>query len=111
MPPDLLSSLISSCFARGTVRKSPSTQIESLRPCVVVVVMPPALPIYLYALGDEEDVKTELAGSPKLGWFKVLKDSARNCTLTDSRGLKLFSKDRSTLISFGPITVSRPSLP
>ncbi len=34
--------------------------------------MLPALPMYLYAHGAEVDVKTELAGSPKLGWFQKI---------------------------------------
>src|SRR2546428_2559430 len=54
------------------------------------------------------DAKTELAGGPKLGLVRILKDSARNCTLTDSRGFKLLSQNISRLISFRPITVSRP---
>src|SRR5207247_8311946 len=53
-------------------------------------------------------------GGPKLGWFKTLKNSARNCTLKLSEifgTAKFLYAERSRLKSPGPTMLFRPALP
>src|SRR5580704_15256662 len=53
-------------------------------------------------------------GTAKLGWFKILKNSARNCTLKDSEifliGLFLKTEKSSSVVP-GPIKELRLALP
>src|SRR5436309_13973322 len=53
-------------------------------------------------------------GGPKLGWFKMLKNSARNCTLKLSEiffTAKFLYSEKSRLTNGGPMTLLRPALP
>src|SRR5262249_52940032 len=51
-------------------------------------------------------------GRPKLGWFKALNSSGRNCSMIGrSVSLKFLNADRSQLFSRGPVPVFRPTVP
>src|SRR5882757_3499367 len=59
-------------------------------------------------------VLSGVVGGAKLAWFKMLKISARNCTLkfSEIRLMRLFLKtEKSKFVIPGPIKMFRPALP
>src|ERR1700704_6799619 len=53
-------------------------------------------------------------GTLKLAWFRILKNSARNCTLKLSEillRLLFLTTEKSRFVKPGPINVLRPTLP
>ena len=76
------------------------------RAVVDVLVIAPAVPespVRFVAVGG---VNTIRLGVLKLARFKILKISARNCTLKRSRSAVSFSKEKSQVASPGPIEAS-----
>src|SRR2546426_7007447 len=50
-------------------------------------------------------------GVSKLAWFRMLKNSARNCKVTASVRATRLNNDVSTLYAFGPRNAPRDTLP
>ena len=57
------------------------------------------------------EVVSELAGGLKLGLLKMLKNSARNCNLTDSWIGKFLNSEKSRFRKCGPRRIPFPELP
>ena len=57
------------------------------------------------------DVVSELFGGKKFGLLKMLKNSARNCTLTVSRIGKFLNIEKSRFRNCGPRRIAFPELP
>ena len=57
------------------------------------------------------DAVSELAGGLKLGLLKMLKNSARNCSFTDSRIGKFLNNEKSRFRKCGPRRIPLPELP
>src|SRR3984893_12837342 len=80
---------------------------------VVVEVSNPATPVGA-PVESKMSVLSGVTGTAKFAWFKMLKISARNCTLNDSdillTGLFL-NTEKSRFIVPGPVKIFRPALP
>jgi hypothetical protein len=66
------------------------------------------------AVGDgvvDADENTTGFGVAKFAWFRILKNSARNCKLTLSDTRVFFNTDRSSSAKPGPVNVSLPTFP
>ena len=53
-------------------------------------------------------------GGPKFGWFRMLKNSARNCNMPPSPrkpNFVSFTKEKSQFLEGGPGMISRPDVP
>src|SRR5438034_1037130 len=61
--------------------------------------------ILLFTLGDPD---VALRGFSQLVWFRTLKNSARNCSLTRSVRPKFFNSPESRFQKLGPWTMLRP---
>ena len=59
----------------------------------------------------DADVKTTVFGVPKLARLRMLKNSARNCSLTLSEMAVFFNTDASSSARPGPISVFLPTFP
>lgn len=73
-----------------------------------------AVEVITPAVGETPDVADEYTtvfGVPKLAWFRMLKNSARNCRRNRSEIAAFLSAEKSTVVRPGPINVSRPTLP
>src|ERR1700704_307890 len=81
---------------------------------VVVWLNKPALPFTVPSPFNMFVLPSPKLGTLKLAWFRILKNSARNCTLKLSEILlmELFlTTEKSRFIKPGPINVLRPTLP
>src|SRR4029077_14708503 len=80
----------------------------SMPPRVLLIVPKAPEP----GIGTPEALSTLLEsvgfGSPKLGWFKTLKASNRNCRYLRSVKEKFFNLEKSALKIPGPVTTLRP---
>src|ERR1035441_6075480 len=56
-------------------------------------------------------VNTMALGGPKLAWFRRLKNSARNCSLTFSKMAMVLNSERSRVPRPGPVSVALPKFP
>ncbi len=56
-------------------------------------------------------VNTTAFGVLKFAWFRILKNSARNCIRIRSRIGVSFSSEKSHVVRPGPVSVSRPRFP
>ena len=64
------------------------------------------------AVGETPDgVKTIRFGVLKLVWFRMLKNSARNCRFNRSLTLVSLMAEKSQSKRPGPVSVSRPKFP
>src|SRR6266404_9848955 len=80
---------------------------------MVVLVSNPATPVGVPS-EKKMSVLSGVVGGAKLAWFKMLKISARNCTLkfSEIRLMWLFLKmEKSKLVMPGPVKIFRPALP
>src|SRR5690242_15937488 len=80
---------------------------------IVVLVSRPAPPLNVPSDKKISELSGTVGGA-KLGWFRMLKISARNCTLkfSDMRLMRLFLKtEKSKFVMPGPIKMFRPALP
>src|SRR5258705_11976579 len=80
---------------------------------IVVLVSKPATPVGVPS-DKKMSVLSGVVGGAKLAWFKMLKISARNCTLkfSEIRLMWLFLKmEKSKLVMPGPVKIFRPALP
>ena len=99
----------------------PARQKTSLRPncnCRIgivlrVLLIVPKAP--LPRIGTPAPVKAlllnDVLGSPKLGWFKRLNASTRNCRYFRSEKLNFLSAEESMPNMPGPVNVLRPRFP
>src|SRR5579859_6997706 len=53
----------------------------------------------------------KISGRLKFGWLRVLKASARNCSVALSANLVFFTSARFTVCSEGPVRMLRPEFP
>src|SRR3982074_3321473 len=80
-------------------------------------VMVPAPPVPGGAASDAPVLSKRAllsTGGEKFGWLKILKTSTRNCALKVSDiflNLLFFNRDKSKLISPGPVNGLRPEFP